>query len=154
MGRQIVHWITSSIHENSKLRTCGEHVVKRNSFWHSEQFLYSTCSPHVLQKEELLTKIYLYQKLIWPFTVWIYCSSDLKSFSRFFLTVGQNNFGNKLPLFLNNILAWQMIFESCRIDFELTMSHPLCITSITNLLFFGILANSFKRKWCVWNPGD
>ena len=24
-------------------------------------FLYTTCSPHVLQKEELLTKIYLYQ---------------------------------------------------------------------------------------------
>ena len=25
-------------------------------------FLYTTCSPHVLQKEELLTKIYLYLK--------------------------------------------------------------------------------------------
>ena len=34
----------------------------RNCFWQSEQFLYTTCSPHVLQKEELLTKIYLYQK--------------------------------------------------------------------------------------------
>ena len=29
-------------------------------FWHSEQFLYTTCSPHVPQKEELLTKIYLH----------------------------------------------------------------------------------------------
>ena len=35
----------------------------RNCFWHSEQFLYTTCSPHVLQKEELLTKIYLYYGL-------------------------------------------------------------------------------------------
>ena len=26
-------------------------------------FLYTTCSPHVLQKEELLTKIYLYAQL-------------------------------------------------------------------------------------------
>ena len=26
---------------------------------YSEQFLYTTCSPHDLQKEELLTKIYL-----------------------------------------------------------------------------------------------
>jgi len=34
--------------------------VYRNCFLHSEQFLYTTCSPHVLQKEELLTKIYLY----------------------------------------------------------------------------------------------
>ena len=30
----------------------------------SEQFLYTTCSPHVLQKEELLTKIYLYSKIL------------------------------------------------------------------------------------------
>ena len=40
------------------------HVVYRNCFWHSEQFLYTTCSSHVLQKEELLTKIYLYQHFI------------------------------------------------------------------------------------------
>ena len=32
----------------------------RNCFWHSEQVLYGTCSPHFLQKEELLTKIYLH----------------------------------------------------------------------------------------------
>ena len=30
------------------------------SFLHLGQFLYTTCSPHVLQKEELLAKIYLY----------------------------------------------------------------------------------------------
>ena len=28
-------------------RTWGEHVVYRNCFWHSEQFLYTTCSPQV-----------------------------------------------------------------------------------------------------------
>ena len=38
----------------------GEHVLYRNCFWHSKQFLYTTWSPHVIQKEELLTKIYLY----------------------------------------------------------------------------------------------
>ena len=43
-------------------QTWGEHVVYRNCFWHSEQFLYTTCSPHVLQKEELLIKIYLYSR--------------------------------------------------------------------------------------------
>ena len=42
-----------------KAQTWREHVMYRNCFWHSAQFLY-TCSPHVLQKEELLTKIYLY----------------------------------------------------------------------------------------------
>ena len=40
----------------------GELVVYRNFFGHSEKFLYTTCSPHVLQKEELLTKIYLNYK--------------------------------------------------------------------------------------------
>ena len=65
--------------------------------------------------QEQVKKAFCYQKLFWPFTVWINCSSDLKifensrpsasnfkSFSRsleqFFLTVGQNNFGNKIPL--------------------------------------------------------
>ena len=55
-------------------------------------------------------------KIVLTFTVWINCSSDhkifanslpsapnFKSFSRsleqFFLTVGQNNFGNKIPFF-------------------------------------------------------
>ena len=38
------------IRENSRLRTWGEHVMYRNCFWHSEQFLYTTSSLHVLQK--------------------------------------------------------------------------------------------------------
>ena len=44
----------------SKLRTWREHVVYTNCFWNSEQFLYTACSPHVLQKEELLTKICIF----------------------------------------------------------------------------------------------
>ena len=64
--------------------------------------------------QEQVRKAFYYQKFFWPFTVWINCSGDLKkfansrpsasnfkSFSRsleqFFLTVGQNNFGNKIP---------------------------------------------------------
>ena len=69
---------------------------------------------------------FCYQKLFWPFTVRINCSSDLnfffqilslhqssnfKSFSwsleQFFLTVGQNNFGNKIP-FLSSAIATRM----------------------------------------------
>ena len=51
------------------------------------------------------------KKLFWPFTVWINCSDDIKKFANsrpsasnltrslehFFLTVGQNNSGNKIP---------------------------------------------------------
>ena len=64
--------------------------------------------------QEQVKKAFCYQELFWPFTVWINCSSDLKIFSnsrpsasnfksfsrsleQFFLTVGQNNFGNKIP---------------------------------------------------------
>ena len=65
---QTTHNMTTDCSLNYKLntwkfqaQTLGEHAVCRNCFWHSEQFLYTTCSPRVLQKEELLTKIYLYR---------------------------------------------------------------------------------------------
>ena len=62
--------------------------------------------------KEQVKKAFCYQKLFWTFTVWINCSNDLKnsrpsvsnfkSFSRkleqFFLTVGQNNFYNKIQI--------------------------------------------------------
>ena len=57
-------------------QTWGEHVVYRNCFWHSEQFLYTTCSPHVLQKEELQTKIYLYW-ISWRFLILCFCREIL-----------------------------------------------------------------------------
>ena len=67
--------------------------------------------------QEQVKKAFCYQKLFWPFTVWINCSSDLKNFEnswpsasnfksfsqlleQFFLTVGQNNFGNKIPFLI------------------------------------------------------
>ena len=60
-------------------------------------------------------KAFCYQKLFWTFTVWMNCSSNLKNFAnswpsalnfksfslsleQFFLTVCQNNFGNKIPV--------------------------------------------------------
>ena len=69
--------------------------------------------------QEQVKKAFCYQKLLWPFTVWINCSSDLKIFEnsrpsasnfksfsqsleQFFLTVGQNNFGNKIPFIAQN----------------------------------------------------
>ena len=64
---------------------------------------------------KLVKKAYCYQKLFWHFPVWINRSSGLKIFENswpsasifkcfsqslehFFLTVGQNNYGNKIPL--------------------------------------------------------
>ena len=61
--------------------------------------------------QEQVKKAFCYQKMFWPFTVWINCSSDLKKFANsltstskffsntrtFFLSVGQNSFVNKIP---------------------------------------------------------
>ena len=57
--------------------------------------------------QEQVKKAFCYQKLFWTFTAWISfanstpSASNFKSFSRsleqLFLTVGQNNFGNKIP---------------------------------------------------------
>ena len=65
--KSVAHNMTTDCSLNYKFntwkfqaQTWGEHVVYINCLWHSEQFLYTTCSSHVLQKEELLTKIYLY----------------------------------------------------------------------------------------------
>ena len=67
---QLTHNMTTDCSLNYKFntwkfqaQTWGEHIVYSNCFRHSEQFLYTTCSPHVLQEEELLTKIYLYIKV-------------------------------------------------------------------------------------------
>ena len=71
--------------------------------------------------QEQVKKAFCYQQLFWPLIVWINCSCDLKFFSNswlsasnfkslsrslehFFLTVDQNNFGNKIPLFYCNDL--------------------------------------------------
>ena len=90
-------------------------------------------------QQEQVKKAFCYQKLFWPFTVWINCSSDLKNFAsfqpsasnftsfswsleQFFLTVGQNNFGNKIPLFWSDQFllffrianpAWRTLWWKC-----------------------------------------
>ena len=80
--------------------------------------------------QEKVKKAFCYQKLFWPFTVWINCSSDLKNFAnsrpsasnfesfsrsleQFFLTVGQNNFGNKIPL---NVLKMYGFKNDCNVS--------------------------------------
>ena len=72
---------------------------------------------------EQVKKAFFYPKWFWPITVVINCSSDLKHFAnsrpsasnfksfswsleQFFLTVGQNNFGNKIPLFFPSCAAF------------------------------------------------
>ena len=75
---------------------------------------------------EQVKKAFCHQKVFCPYTAWINCSSDPKIFEnsqpsalnfksffqsveQFFLTVGQNNFGNKIPLYL---FLWSTIHKS------------------------------------------
>ena len=77
--------------------------------------------------QEQVKKAFCYQKFFWPFIVWINCSSDLKNFvnswpstsnfksfscslEQFFLTVGQNNFGNKIPFLNEGHVNWKSYF--------------------------------------------
>ena len=94
-------------------------------------YLNSNCSnlSDLRNLQEQVTKAFCYQRLFWPFTVWINCSSDLKkieksrpsasnfkSFSRsleqFFLTVGQHNFRTKIPYLLD------LLLHCCKILFS------------------------------------
>ena len=101
--------------------------------------------------QEQVKKAFCYQKLLWPFTVWINCSSDLKylansqpsasnfksfsgSLEQFFLTVGQNNFGNKIPL---NGLKMYGFKNDCNVSICYVLNiDVVCIIIITIPFFF------------------
>ena len=100
-------------------------VKGQNNFLYQNVFL--TCSWRFFKsnklEQEQVKKAFCYQKLFWPFTVWTNCSSYLKIFANsqpsasnfnffsrslehFFLTVDQNNLGNKIPFFLTQNYKW------------------------------------------------
>ena len=113
--------------------------------------------------QEQVKKAFYYQKLNWPFTVWIDCSSsnswpsasNFKRFSlsleQFFLTVGQNNFVNKIPfLFSNFCVSVLEHMEKC--DFTIISRYSvisafrknMCITVVLCTMVFYILG---KASW-------
>ena len=92
--------------------------------------------------QEQVKKAFCYQKLFWPFTVWINCSSDFKSFEnsrpsssnfrsfsqcleQFFLKVGQNNIGNKIPILKRNYEEGRIGFKK---DLEFSQENKYLIT--------------------------
>ena len=119
-------------------------------------------------KEQVKTA-FCYQKLFLPFTVWTNCSSDLKIFTHsrptvsnfksssqslehFFLTVGQNNFVNKIPfmksmMFLMTVwyLAWEKKSRLLKSE-----KNPQ-IDWLVNIVFFFSLPN--RMKWNLTSDG-
>ena len=119
----------------------------------------SNCSNllYLRNLQEQVKKAFCYQKLFWPFTVWINCSSDhkifansrpsasnFKSFSRsieqFFLIVGQNNFGKKIPFFLKSRLHDHMTFIFrplfVKLSFLIIIQSDLILMGHEKKLFF------------------
>ena len=114
--------------------------------------------------QEQVKKVFCYQTLFWPFTVWINCSKDLKFFCKFsafslefqkffsieqfFLTVGQNNFGNKIPfLYLVQVfLDETLLFQN---NFSHALKPPLYMQTFLQVFKFWydpILQN----KWSIF----
>ena len=119
----------------------------------------SNCSNSVDLRnlQEQVKNGFCYQKLFWPFTVWTNYSSVLKIFAnslpsalnfksfsqsleQSFLTVGQNNFGNKIPFLLwepfKGFFAWITFWDLIR-----TLLHNFL------LVRFGINAKKSKKGY-------
>ena len=130
--------------------------------------------------QEQVEKAFCYQKLFWPFTVWINCSGDLKifensrpsasnfkSFSRsleqFFLTVGQNNFGNKIPEITRTIYSssfhtnFQLVTEGndadhLAISFNKVTWYLLILTRVISTLVSTAFKIYFRNShWAGFN---
>ena len=104
--------------------------------------------------QEQVKKAFCYQKLFWPFTVWMNCYSDLKNFAssrpsasnfkwfsgsleQFFHTVSWNNFGNKIPFLTSWLLS--DFFEAVRILWLISLLiKPLfcCCDYVKKCIFF------------------
>ena len=115
--------------------------------------------------QEQVKKTFCYQKLFWPFTVWINCSSDLKNFAnsqpsasnfksfsrsleQFFLTVGQNNFGNKIPFLLYECF-WKNI-KNIPNDSRMVISYQNCSDLLWEKIVLVIENNFWNFEFLIW----
>ena len=110
----------------------------------------------MINLQEQVKKAFCFKKLFWTFTVWINCSSCLKNFANsrlsaittnFFLTAGQNNFANKIPVLISkNFLNGKAIGFLPR-DYQ--YHTPYLYLSMTQLLshtFAHLTGSSFRLK--------
>ena len=128
--------------------------------------------------QDQIKKAFCYQNLFWLFTVWIICSNDLKnfantrpsasnfkSFSRsprtiFSHTIGQNNFGNKIPLI--SCVETKLACEHCKlfspepwkICYKIYIQYLSFV--IINLILVRLLKDFFiyGRNCCQFFFGD
>ena len=116
--------------------------------------------------QEQVKKPFCYQKLFWPFTV---CSSDLKIFvnsgpsasnfkffswslEQFFLTVDQNNFGNKIPfLWPREKMVTFIAYFSCSFailqNIFIHLSHPLSNLKFQKIGLSSVFEANTLLRW-------
>ena len=122
----------ASVHERWKLICANSRIVHACFKIHIIFFNLNSNCPNLLDLrnlQEQVKKVFCYQKLFWPFIFWIHFSSVwefllkfeaegrefsniLRSLEQFFLTVGQNNFGNKISFLQNKAKLEHMISDS------------------------------------------
>ena len=129
--------------------------------------------------QEQVKKAFCYQKLFWPFTLWIDCSSDQEKLFKFktegrelakkILTVGENNFGKYTIIFWQHInsdfvpiccffLHLQKLVVLDRIFFEAFFLIP-CHETKDDFIRFKLLLTHFlwrcltAAKVLVWLLG-
>ena len=108
--------------------------------------------------------------MFWPFTVWISSSSDrekllkfeaegresakfLRSLEHFFLTVGQSNFGNKIPFitfctpkFIHPLVLCCRMEKQASLNIVLATSQLFIFINFTDNWFFYWLLNNWTIK--------
>ena len=112
--------------------------------------------------QEQVKKAFSYQKLFWPFTVWINCrpsASNFKSFSQsleqFFLTVGQNSFGSKIPKSKGWKIAfsylWSKIFRIIYDQMRSSKSRSYIIQGTAWIMAWIFQARVFNFQGIIWS---
>ena len=117
--------------------------------------------------QEQVKQAFCYQKMFWPFTVWINCSSDLKSFTnswpsasnfkKFSRSLGQNNFGNKIPFLL--AVHWQrnrnkkVASPHCTVGIQYTHLHWNATSRLPRLssTFFHSVKSLCDCTFYIWS---
>ena len=127
--------------------------------------------------QEQVKKAFCNQKLFWPFTARINCSSHLKilansrpsasnfksfprSLEQFFLTVGQSNFGNKIPFLCKeedgrktDYWAIMLHKRACwwKSQFSTGLNNRKTIGSLFQVLWFSMEEIQSYKVYVIYN---
>ena len=120
--------------------------------------------------QEQVKKELCYQKLFWPFDVWINCSSNLKNFANsrpsvsnfksfsqslehFFLTIDQNNFGNKITIIYLGQVHEKWVIGSVPVTHSFHLDHFFVFNVEDYITMFFAFFNLIKLVFAFLSHG-